>query len=194
MFRLLADADGRITNFKPGTMEEWGLGYETVAAQNPRVVYAAGSTFGQVGPESTREGADLSAQAAGGLISTTGVDGQTPTPVGATIADHVAAQNLTAGVLAALVARERTGRGQRIDTFLLGAQIWAQASEYTACLLTGVPAGRSNRSHPLVPGLYGIFPTADGWIAIGGVVGPTRTRFYATIGRPDLMEQFPQPL
>ena len=104
-----------ITNFKPGTMEAWGLGYDDVAARNPGVIYAAGSTYGTTGPDAPREGADLAAQAAGGLISTTGRLGGEPTPVGATVADHTASQNLLSGVLAALLARHRTGRGQRID-------------------------------------------------------------------------------
>jgi crotonobetainyl-CoA:carnitine CoA-transferase CaiB-like acyl-CoA transferase len=192
--RLAEWADVVITNFAPGTMESWGLGYDDVAARNPRVVYAAGSTFGTEGTDATREGADLSAQAAGGLISTTGRDGQEVTPVGATIADHIAGQNIVGGVLAALFARERTGAGQRVTTSLLGGQIWAQASEYTGCLLRGSPAGRSNRGHPLIPGLYAIFKTADGWIAVVGIVGPLRQTFFETIGRPDLGERFAQPL
>lgn len=191
--RLAEWADVVITNFAPGTMESWGLGYDDVAARNPRVVYAAGSTFGVQGTDATREGADLSAQAAGGLISTTGRDGHEVTPVGATIADHIAGQNIVGGVLAALYARERTGEGQRVTTSLLGGQIWAQASEYTGCLLRGAPAGRSNRGHPLIPGLYAIFRTADGWIAIVGIVGPLRQTFFETIGRPELAEQFAQP-
>jgi formyl-CoA transferase/CoA:oxalate CoA-transferase len=190
--RLAEQVDVVITNFKPGTMEAWGLGYEDLAARNPRIVYAAGSTFGPEGPDADREGADLSAQAAGGLISTTGVDGTDRTPIGATVADHIASQNLVAGILAALLARERTGRGQRIDTSLLGGQIWAQASEYTGYLLSGRIAGRSNRSHPLIPGLYAIFPTADGWIAIVGVTGSARPVLFETIGRPELTERFDQ--
>src|SRR5439155_11303976 len=101
-----------------------------------------------------------------------------------------ASQNIVAGVLAALLARERTGRGQRIDASLLGGQIWAQASEYTALLLSGRVAGPANRSNPMVPGLYGIFPTADGWLAVVGVVGPARTAFYEAVGRPELAERF----
>jgi formyl-CoA transferase/CoA:oxalate CoA-transferase len=191
--RLVEGADVVITNFKPGTMESWGVGYSDAVARNPRIIYASGSSFGTVGPDAAREGADLSAQAAGGLISTTGRDGGEPTPVGVTIADHIASQNLVAGVLAALLARARTGRGQHVEVSLIGGQIWAQAAEMTAYLLTGRVAGRSNRSHPLVPGLYGVFPTADSWIAIVGVVGPARELFYRTIGRPELIEQFPQP-
>jgi crotonobetainyl-CoA:carnitine CoA-transferase CaiB-like acyl-CoA transferase len=192
--RLVEAADVVITNFKPGTMEEWGLGYEDVAARNPRIVYASGSTFGPLGPDAKREGADLSAQAAGGLISTTGVDGGDPTPIGATIADYIASQNLVSGVLAALLARERTGRGQQLETSLVGGQIWAQASEYTAFLLTGEVSRPANRSHSLIPGLYGIFPTADGWIAVVGAIGSARSRFYDLVGHPELADRFAQPL
>jgi crotonobetainyl-CoA:carnitine CoA-transferase CaiB-like acyl-CoA transferase len=192
--RLAEWADVVITNFAPGTMDAWGLGYDDVAARNPRLVYASGSTYGTEGTDAGREGADLSAQAAGGLISTTGRDGHEVTPVGATIADHIASQNLVGGIVAALYARERTGKGQRVTTSLVGGQIWAQASEYTGCLLRGGPAGRSNRGHPLIPGLYAIFRTADGWIAVVGVVGPTREKFFELVGRPELTEQFAQPL
>jgi crotonobetainyl-CoA:carnitine CoA-transferase CaiB-like acyl-CoA transferase len=192
--RLGAWADVVITNFAPGTMDRWGVGYEQLSARNRRVVYAAGSTFGFAGPSATGKGADLSGQAAGGLISTTGTDGGRPSPVGVTIADHVASQNLVGGILAALLARERSGEGQLVTTSLVGSQIWAQASELTACLMLGRSAGRANRSHPLVPGLYGIFPTADGWIAVVGVGAPSRPRFFAAVGRPDLADRFPQPL
>src|SRR4029450_8129208 len=116
-----------------------------------------------------REGADLAAQAAGGLISTTGRLGGEPTPVGATVADHTASQNLVSGILAALLARERTGRGQHVETSLVGGQIGGRAREYTRCLLAGAPAGPANQGSALIPGVYGIFPTADGWIAIVGV-------------------------
>ena len=134
----------------------------------------------------------MSGQAAGGLISATGMDDGDPTPIAATITDHIASQNLVAGILAALVARARTGKGQRVDASLLGGQIWAQASEYTAYLMTGRIPGRPNRSHPMVPGLYGMFPTSDGWIVIVGVVGSDRRTFYALLGRPDLAERFDQ--
>ena len=187
-------ADVAITNFKPGTMEGWGLGYDDLAARNPGIIYAAGSTFGPVGPDAAREGADLAGQAAGGLIATTGVDGGEPTPVGASLADHVAAQNLVAGILAALIARGRTGTGQRIDTSLLGGQIWAQAGEFTSYLLTGRVPRRANHGNSLVPGVYSIYPTADGWIAIVGIVGPARKVFFDLMGRPDLADRFPSPL
>jgi crotonobetainyl-CoA:carnitine CoA-transferase CaiB-like acyl-CoA transferase len=192
--RLAERSDVVITNFKPGTMEGWGLGYDDVARRNERIVYAASSSFGREGPDAVREGADLSGQAAGGLISTVGGKGTNPSPVGATIADHIAGQNLLAGILAALYARERTGRGQLVETSLLGGQIWAQAGEYTKYLMSGEMSGPSAGGHPMVPGLYGVFPTADGWIAIVGVAGALRDRFYETVGRPDLIERFKQLL
>jgi CoA:oxalate CoA-transferase len=188
--RLVEAADVVITNFKPGTMEAWGLGYDDAAARNERIIYAMGSSFGPEGPDAAREGADLSAQASGGLISTTGGRDADPSPLAATIADHIAGQNLLAGILAALYARERSGRGQLVETSLLGGQIWAQAGEYTRYLMTGEIAGPANRGHPMIPGIYGMFATQDGWIAIVGVAGPARDRFFETIGRPDLIERF----
>jgi crotonobetainyl-CoA:carnitine CoA-transferase CaiB-like acyl-CoA transferase len=192
--QLAETADVIITNFKPGTMEAWGLGYDDVAARNPGVVFATGSTFGPLGADAQREGADLSGQAAGGIISTIGVDGGEPTPIGVTLADHIASQNLVCGILAALIARSRTGLGQQVDASLLGGQIWAQASEYTAYLASGRPPGRANRGNPLIPGIYGIFPTADGWIAIVGVAGRVRATFFQAIGALELSELFAQPL
>lgn len=196
VFLRLADtADVILSNFKPGTLEEWGLGYETVSARNPGVVYAMGSTFGPDGPAATREGADLAGQAAGGLISTTGIDGGAPTPVGATIADHIASMNMTVGIMAALLARNATGRGQKVEVSLLGGQIYAQASEYTAYLLSGEVPGRANYGHPLLNAAYGIVETADGYIALVGVPPSGRQAFYEAIELPHLAddERF-QPL
>ncbi len=184
--KVVEGADVVISNFRPGTMEGWGLGYDDLAAVNPRIIYAAGSVFGALGPDADREGADLAGQAAGGIISTTGRDGGEPTPVGVTIADHIASQNMAAGVLAALYARERTGRGQRIDVSLVGGQVFAQAAEITAYLMTGKVPGRSNQGHPLLNAIYGIFPTADGHVAVVGVPPAQKKAFYEAIGRPEL--------
>ena len=186
-FKALAEtADVFVSNFKPGTLEEWGLGFEHLAKINPRIICAQGSTFGPLGPDAEREGADLAGQAAGGLISTTGQDADPPTPVGAFIADHIGSLNMVSGILAALHVRERTGRGQRIEVSLLGGQIWAQATEYTHFLMTDRVPGRANLGHPLIKAAYGIFPTKDGWIGIIGVPPQARDDFFVAIGRPDL--------
>jgi crotonobetainyl-CoA:carnitine CoA-transferase CaiB-like acyl-CoA transferase len=192
--RLGEWADVVISNFSPGTMKRWGCEYDDIAPRNERVIYATGSTFGERGPDAAREGADLAAQAFGGLISTTGRTPDEVTPIGATIADHIGSQNLVSGILAALFHRERSGRGQRVESSLLGGQVWAQASEITGCILNGRSAGQAGRGHPLIPGMYGVFTTADGYIAIVGVAGPLRTTFYETIGAPELTEEFPEML
>ena len=184
--RLAKEADVVISNFTPGTLEGWGLGYSDLAAINPRIVWAAGSTFGPVGPDSDRGGADLAGQAAGGLVSTTGRDGDPPSPVGAFIADHIASLNLVAGVLAALHERERSGLGQRVEVSLLGGQIWAQATEYTHYFLAGEPPGRANFGHPMIHGLYGLFETSDGWMGIIGIPPESRDAFFLATDCPEL--------
>ena len=189
IFKALAKtADVVISNFKAGTMEEWGIGYDDLAPLNPRLVYAAGSVLGPLGPDAHREGADIAGQAYGGLISTTGRRDGEPTPVGVTIADHIASQNMTVGILAALMARQTSGRGQRVDVSLVGGQVWAQASELTAYFLTGSQQRPAHRGHPLLHAVYGIFPTLDGWVAIIGVPPPLKPGFCAAMGRPELME------
>ena len=188
VFRKLVDtADVLLANFKPGTLEAWGLGYEILSQTNPGLIYAMGSTFGPEGKGADREGADLAGQAAGGLISTTGFDGEPPTPVGATVADHIGSMNMTVGILAALFSRKSTGIGQRIDVSLLGGQIYAQASEYTAYLMTGEVPGRSNAGHPLLPMAYGILETSDGYMALVGVLPEKREAFYEAAGVPELI-------
>jgi len=184
--KLTETADIVISNFKPGTLDAWGLGYEDLAAINPRIIWAAGSTFGPVGPDAAREGADLAGQSAGGLISTTGREGAPPTPVGAFIADHIGSLNMVSGILAALHARHESGHGQRIEVSLVGGQIWAQASEYTHYLLTGNIPGRSNFGHPLVPAAYRIFRTSDGWISLIGLSAEAKDVFFALVGRPEM--------
>jgi CoA:oxalate CoA-transferase len=184
--RIAADADVVISNFKPGTMEAWGLGFDDLAEINPGIIWGAGSAFGPVGPDSEREGADLAGQSAGGLISTVGADGEPPSPVGVTIADHIASLNLASGILAALYNRAQTGRGQRVEVSLLGGQIWAQASEYSHFLMSNEVPGRSNYGHPLIRGLYRIFETADGWIGIIGLPATVKDDFFIELGRPEL--------
>ncbi len=186
--KLVETADVLIHNFVPGTMEEWELSYEELAEINPALIYASGSSFGPLGPDAPREGADTIGQAWGGLISTTGTDDGDPTPLGVLIADHTGCQNLTTGVLGALVHRERTGQGQRVEVSLFGGMIWAQASELNHALLSGEKLGRANRGHPMIKALLRMIPTSDGWIQMVGVPPPLWPGFARAIDRPDLID------
>lgn len=186
--KLVETADVLIHNFVPGTMEEWQLSYEELAAINPSLIYASGSSFGPLGPDSPREGADTIGQAWGGLISTTGTDEGDPTPVGVLIADHTGCQNLTTGVLGALVHRERTGEGQRVEVSLFGGMIWAQASELNHAILSGEKLGPANRGHPMIKALLRMIRTSDGWIQLVGVPAQLWPGFARAIGRPDLVD------
>ncbi|MEM7141863.1 MAG: CoA transferase [Actinomycetota bacterium] len=186
---LCREADVVISNFGAGTMEAWGVGYDDLAAINPRIVYAAGLAYGVEGEASQRKGADIGGQAAGGLMRSTPTGEDAPGPVGVTIADHIASQNMVAGILASLLSRERTGRGQKVETSLLGGQIYAQAAEYTGAILGGEdlePA--THGGHPLIPGMYGVVPTADGAIALVGVLPAVRADFFAMLGIPELAD------
>ncbi len=186
--QLVASADIVISNFLPGTLEGWGIGYDEVAAIHPRVIYGSGSTFGPKGPDADRKGADIAGQASGGLVLSTGSGEGDAGPVGVTIADHIGSQNLVAGVLAALYARERTGKGQHVQVSLLGGQIYAQASEYAFTFMAGREAGPARGGHPLIPMMYGILPTADGHIVLVGVKGDERQIFYDAVGHPELVD------
>ncbi len=186
--RLVARSDVLIHNFVPGTMERWALSYEELSSINPRLVYATGSSFGPLGPDATREGADTIGQAAGGLMSTTGTDGDAPTAVGFVVADHIGSLNMVVGITTALLHRTESGRGQRVDVSLLGGQIWAQASELSHYLLSGKVPGRSNRGHPLIHGLLRLVPTADGWIQLVGVPAQLWPAFARAIDREDLVD------
>lgn len=186
--RLVESADVLLSNFKPGTLEEWGLGYDDLAPINPRLIWAAASYLGPKGADAAREGADMVGQAAGGIISTTGDDDGPMTPIASLVADHCGAQNLTTGILAALFARERTGVGQRVDVSLLGGQVWLQGGEITYYLMTGEMAGRSNGGHPLVNALYGIYTTADGYVAIAGCPDHLWPGMCRAVERPDLLD------
>ncbi|MDE0134437.1 MAG: CoA transferase [Acidimicrobiaceae bacterium] len=184
--RFVADADVLIHNFVPGTMEAWGLSYEHLSAINPRLVYATGSSFGPVGDKAGREGADSTGQSEGGLMFASRIDGGPPIMNGAVIADHVGCQNMVTGILAALLHRQTTGRGQRVDVSLVGGMIYAQASEMTYTLLTGRNPERIDSGHAFVPTLLHTVEAADGWIHLLSGTGPGWPVFAELLDRPDL--------
>jgi crotonobetainyl-CoA:carnitine CoA-transferase CaiB-like acyl-CoA transferase len=181
-------SDVVVENYRPGVMAKLGLDYEDFRAVNPRVIYASASAFGRQGRWASKPGLDILAQAATGLAAVTGEEGDPPIPAGAALADHIGALNLALGILAALFYRERTGKGQRLDSSLVGGLLYAQAWELGYYFGTRRYHGKSGRGHVHVLTPYRIVPTADGHMAVVALRHDDWPRFCQVIGRPDLVE------
>jgi crotonobetainyl-CoA:carnitine CoA-transferase CaiB-like acyl-CoA transferase len=184
---LLDRADVLVENFRPGTMERLGLGYDQVAARWPRLVYCSISGFGQTGPRREEPGYDAVIQAEGGLMSITGAADGPPYRLGVAIADIVSGMFAAQGVAFALLARERTGRGQRVDIGMLDATaalLTYQAGIYFA---TSRTPGRLGNRHPtIVP--YETFPAADGDFVVAVGNDEQWRRFCDVIGAAELKD------
>lgn len=159
--RLIADADVLVENFRPGVMERLGLGEAELEALNPRLVVLSITGFGEGGPYGHRPGFDQIVQGESGLMSVTGPVGGPPTKVGVPIADILAGMFGAYGVTTALMERERSGRGQRVLTSLLGAMIAIHTFQGTRWLLAGEVPGPAGNRHPLIAP-YGTYPCRDG--------------------------------
>ncbi|MGH2492622.1 MAG: CaiB/BaiF CoA transferase family protein [Candidatus Limnocylindria bacterium] len=166
VLRLLDRADVVVENFKPGTLEKWGLGYEGVLKpRNKRLIHAAISGFGADGPYAHLPGYDVLSQAMGGIMSITGEPGAGPTRVGIAIADISSGLYAMHGILLALAARERTGEGQRVDTSLLESVVSLLTHIASNYLVGGVKPRQYGNSHPsIVP--YQLFRTADAYVYV----------------------------
>jgi CoA:oxalate CoA-transferase len=166
--RLAEKADVVTENFSPGTMKKLGLDYETVSARNPRIVYASLSGFGQYGPYAQRGAYDVVVQGLSGVMSITGHPDGPPARVGYSIGDMAGGLFLAQGVLAALVERGTSGKGQYIDVAMLDAQVNLLENAVIRYFATGEVPVRIGTRHPLtVP--FQAFPTADGYLVIAGV-------------------------
>jgi formyl-CoA transferase/CoA:oxalate CoA-transferase len=182
---LLATADVLVENFRPGTLDSAGFGYDALAARCPRLIYCSVSGYGHTGPRRDEPGYDAVMQAEGGLMSITGDADGPAYRLGVAITDIVSGLFAAQGVLAALFARERTGRGQRVDIGMLDATtalLTYQAANY---FTTGeVPVRMGNRHPTIVP--YESFDTADGEIVIAGGNDEIWRRLCRAIGQDDL--------
>ena len=167
--RLLDSADVLLSNYRPGVLDRLGFGYEKLSKQNPRLIYAAGSSWGPQGPWVTRPSRDTLAQAAGGIMAKNGMPDDRPLPCGSLIADHSGAFMLMSGILAALYAREKTGKGQKVDACIYGTVIAMQPMEINFTSVSGVETRKAGRGHQFLQGVWGSFQTQDGWICLAGV-------------------------
>jgi crotonobetainyl-CoA:carnitine CoA-transferase CaiB-like acyl-CoA transferase len=146
-----------------------GFSWDELHRRNPRLVFAQGSSWGPLGPWRSRPSRDTLAQAVGGLMAKTGPDSGEPHAAGALVADHSGALTLLAGILAALYARERSGRGQRVDVSIYGTVLALQPMELNYTSLSGLETPRAGRGHQFLHGVWGAFPTQDGHICLAGV-------------------------
>ena len=183
--KLLDRTDVLVENFRPGAMARLGLGYEELAARYSRIVYCSISGFGQTGPRSAQAGYDAVMQAEGGLMSITGDADGSPYRLGVAISDIVSGMFAAQGITLALLARERSGRGQLVDIGMLDATAALLTYQAAICFATGVPPGRMGNRHPtIVP--YETFPVADGEIVVAVGNDDQWTRFCAAIGDASL--------
>lgn len=184
--RLIAGADVVIENFRPGSMEKWGLSYESLAAENPRLVMARVSGFGQTGPMAKRAGYGLIGEAMGGLRHITGEPDRPPARAGISIGDSLAALHAAMGVMMALHARERTGRGQVVDAALYESVLAVMENLITEYDLTGYVRERSGS---VLPGIApsNVYPCAgEEMILIGGNGDTVFARLCEAMGQPGL--------
>jgi crotonobetainyl-CoA:carnitine CoA-transferase CaiB-like acyl-CoA transferase len=182
---LVRHCDVLLENFRPGTMERLGLGYETLRDVNPRLVYASISGFGQTGPYRSRPGYDIIGQAMGGLMSITGWPDSPPTRAGTAIGDILSALFCCIGILAALQVRERTGRGQMVDVALVDSVFASLENIPQKVYVDGeVPARIGNRYEFVYP--YDSFEASDGWVIIGIANDAIWGRFVEATGLKEL--------
>jgi crotonobetainyl-CoA:carnitine CoA-transferase CaiB-like acyl-CoA transferase len=184
--RLLKDADVLIENYRRGTMEKMGFGYESLHELNPKLIYCSISGFGRTGPYADRGGFDLVAQGMTGLMSITGERaGGPPMKAGAPVTDITAGILACVGILAALHFRASTGQGQMVDTSLFEAGIAHTYWHSAICFATGQAPGPMGTAHPLnAP--YQAFPASDGWITVGAANQENWLRLLDALGAPDL--------
>jgi formyl-CoA transferase len=183
---LIGQADVVIENFRPGTMEKWGLSYESLAAENPRLIMARISGFGQTGPYSRRAGFGLIGEAMGGMRAVTGEPDRPPSRAGISIGDSLTAMHAAMGIMMAVHARARTGRGQLVDAALYESVLAVMENLITEYDLTGYVRERSGS---ILPGIApsNVYPCAGGEMILIGANGENvYPRLTQAMGRPEL--------
>src|SRR6202021_3058415 len=186
--KMVKKADVVVENFRPDVKRRLGIDYKAVRKVNPRIVYGSISGFGQDGPYENRPGFDQIAQGMGGLMSTPALPGRGPVRVGIPIADLTAGMFAALGILVALLEREKSKKGQHIETSLLQAQIFMLDFQAARYLVSGEVAKQAGNNHPTsIP--TGVFKTKDDHIKIAAHGNKTWERFCETAGATALMQK-----
>jgi CoA:oxalate CoA-transferase len=183
---LVKEVDILAENFRPGTMEKLGLGYDKLKEVNPRLIYAAMSGFGHSGPYSKRAAYDMIVQGMGGIMSITGQPGGEPTRVGTSVGDITAGLFGTIGILSALLGRQTTGKGQKVDVAMLDGQVSIlenAIARYTASKEIPEPLG--SRHPSITP--FEAFKTKDSWVILAAGNDALWAKFCKVIDREDLI-------
>ena len=183
--KLAETADVVVENYRPGVMARLGIGYDALSAVNPRLILASISGFGQDGPYAARPGFDQVAQGMGGLMSITGEKGRGPMRVGIPVADLTAGIFAAQGILLALIEREKSGRGQWVQTSLLQAMVFMLDFQAARYLVDGEVPGQAGNDHPTMMPM-GVYPTDDRPITIAVSGQGMWERFCACLGRPEM--------
>jgi crotonobetainyl-CoA:carnitine CoA-transferase CaiB-like acyl-CoA transferase len=185
--KLVATADVFVENYRPGAFEALGLGYEALAAINPRLIYASFSAFGQTGPRREQTAYDHVIQATSGIMAMTGTEDVHPIKFGSPAIDYATGMTGAFALSAALFQRERTGRGQRIDMAMLDVAMILMSSHLTGYLRNGVhPKPHGNR-HPHATN--GAFATKDGLVMLGASNLRQQRRLWTVLERPDMIKR-----
>jgi len=183
--RLAERADVLVENFRPDVKQRLGIGYETMATINPRLIYASISGYGEDGPYRMRPGFDQIAQGMGGLMSITGLPGQGPVRVGIPIADLCAGIFCAYGVAVALIEREKSGKGQWVKSSLLQAQLFMLDFQAARWLMKGEVPKQAGNNHPTsIP--TGVYKTRDGYMNLAVTGAKIWNRMCQAIGAPEL--------
>jgi CoA:oxalate CoA-transferase len=183
--KLLERADVIVENFRPGTMEKLGYGWETLHAKYPRLIYAAASGFGHTGPSSREPAYDMVVQGLGGIMSITGHKGSAPTRIGASVGDLGAGLYTAIAVNAALLHRERTGEATKVDIAMFDCQLALLENAIMRFTTTGEIPGPMGARHPSITP-FEAFPTADGHIIIAAGNDGLWVKLCAALGRAEL--------
>jgi CoA:oxalate CoA-transferase len=184
---LVKKSDVLVENFRPGTMEKLGLGYDKLIGLNPRLIYAAASGYGHTGPYSQRAAYDAVVQAMGGIMSITGEKDGKPMRVGTSIGDIAAGLFTTIGILAALINRNFSGRGQMVDVAMLDCQVAILENAIARYFATGeVPRPYGNQHTSIVP--FEAFETSDGEIMVAAGNNALWTRLCTALNLSELID------
>jgi CoA:oxalate CoA-transferase len=187
--RLARRADVLVENFAAGVMDRLGLGWEVLRGENPRLVYGVGTGFGLSGPYRDMPAMDLTIQAMSGIMNATGYPDLPPVKAGPAVSDFLAGVHLFAGILGALLHRERTGQGQIVEVAMLEASVMALASAVGAVIDAdgSVPERTGNRHPALAIAPYNVYPTNDGYVAIFTASERHWHSIARVLGREDLL-------